>query len=93
MKLDPKVYLSAAYLRAAEMIANGSQRYCCFAIRHAVNHKGDIWGCPYVSGFKEMFDPMDGSGHLWWDNPTPENQLARSLALCFMAEIAKEGEL
>lgn len=77
------------YKRAAEMIANGKLNVACSAIDLA-SGSGFIYTRQRYK-FEVMFMPENKrSSSTWFDEPTPENQLARSLALLLMAEMEEE---
>jgi hypothetical protein len=81
---------SKVYLKAAKRIANNESLYCCLAIQFAAFH-ANREGSDFLDYFSEIFQPTVRHFEPWWSNPeeTDEDQLARSLALLFMAEIVK----
>lgn len=76
------------YIKASKLIATGREGFCCTSLRVV-----DM--CP--EEFKLMFHPIYENaaysldyGYAWYGNDrVKENQLARSLALLFMAELDK----
>ncbi len=73
---------STVYRKAAARIESGKSLTACSA----------LWGVKdeYIINFANYFKDS-GSGLFWWGNYSVEkNQLARSLALLFMAEIAED---
>ncbi len=83
--VDPNVYR-----KAAELIANSETRYACLAIGRANSYQ---YSYPSPSElFINMFSPEDGTRYWWGFQTSEKSQMARSLALLFMAEIASENE-
>jgi hypothetical protein len=83
--LNPNVYT-----QAAELLVNNNIRGACTAI-------GQVPECmelftPYISEFAGVFNEGNHKSYWYGFEMTEENQMARSLALLFMAEIAKEKE-
>ena len=78
------------YRKAAEIIASGESVFACVAIIYL--SKSQEYPPPEVLSFTEYFKPEIISDDISWfgDWLDKENQLARSLALLFMAEIEKE---
>ena len=68
--------LKQIYREAARQIAEGESSCCCWAIN----------GISRVD-FLRIFKPYDYITGFFYGNVTPENQLARSLALLIMAEM------
>ncbi len=76
---------SIKYLAAAKRIVAKESKFCCSALTQ-------VQQPPF--SFRSWFRP-DGQDDIaiWYGMPgNQQNQLTRSLALLFMAEIAKEGE-
>lgn len=79
------------YRESAKAIAEGTARYCCGALNEKAVEDDDYWEATQT--FKNMFSPynMELGQHYWWGfQTTEESQLARSLALLFMAEMAQD---
>lgn len=71
------------YKKAAQLVADGKLPYACWAITDVTMSS---YG-PYSIKFAQYFR-QEGYGAYWFGNKEePENQLARSLALLFMAEM------
>lgn len=82
------------YTEAAKRIVSGSNIYTCVAIREAM--KCRAWDFKYVGFYRNWFMPPLGESVDWWNYinfDVHKYQLPRSLALLFMAEIAKEENL
>lgn len=83
---------STLYTKAAKRIVAGKNLYSCVAIwnLHTNTDTEDLLILIYQTWFIHSWREENG----WWDlcDETPELQLTRSLALLFMAEIAKETE-
>ena len=76
------------YRKAAERIASGESIFACIAIND-LSESGNLYS-PEELSFAKYFKPED-SGNIWFGYwLDKENQLARSLALLFMAEIESE---
>lgn len=80
---------STIYRKAARRIADGKHFLSCLAISkydNYINRGGSI------AVYEDMFQHSRFYCKLgWWNDViTPENQMTRSLALLFMAEIAKD---
>lgn len=76
------------YFRAAKEISNNTALsihkalFCCVALNNSNLSSHDF------ESFERLFKPDDvPSGGSWFGETTPKNQLARSLALLFMAEM------
>lgn len=81
--------LSNVYKKASERIVLGKNMQSCVAIMDVTGLIQNI----SLDNYKELFTHHKSEENGWWcDEFTPENQLTRSLALLFMAEIAKENE-
>lgn len=65
------------YIEAAKEMSENQYEFCC----HLIRRRGLS-----TKQFKKYFDPNNGSIAFYGDI---ENQLARSLALLFMAELDK----
>ena len=78
------------YRKAAERIASGESDFACIAIEDL--SESQLQPSLAELSFSEYFKPEDTLDILPWFGFTydEENQLARSLALLFMAEIEKE---
>ena len=78
------------YRKAAKLIASGDCDFACVAIAYLSESKDPY--SPEELSFAKYFKPKDTYFNLPWfgDWNDEENQLARSLALLFMAEIEKE---
>lgn len=92
MKLNPKIYLTAA-----EYIATGNAFYACTAIGRAVYRTNLIKdreaGAPaHIAAFAEVFKPERAKPDSAWYGPATHtfSCLKRELALLFMYEIAKD---
>lgn len=70
------------YTKGAEKIARGIALGACESIKDPVA----------VRYFRQHFMPEDIVQPYWYGKFTPENRMARSLALLFMAEIVKDEE-
>ncbi len=77
---------STIYRKAAEKIASGDELFACCAIN-------PVGTCANERAFKRMFKPWNITGRAPWFgfHWQEENQLARSLALLFMAEIMEDS--
>lgn len=87
-------------IRAAELINNGTEKYCCMAIDKAVldfllsDPLRGLWQSTYdcvSSAFRRMSSrddlyPMNP----WWPNLSEKSKTERVLALLFAAEISKD---
>ncbi len=85
-----KVKKSTMYKRAAKNIANDKAQVCCCAINTSMLRYNPLLRQDFVQLFKP---PGAYELACWYGSITPDNQMARSLALLFMAEIAKETEV
>lgn len=84
-------HLAKVYRRAAERIASGESYLACIAI-------GDTESSHRAKAefiFAEFFQPRSIFGHQAWFgySDIQQNQMARSLALLLMTEMAEEGSL
>lgn len=96
MKLVPK----NIYINAAKLVANDREKFACRAITSASAQLGFDFVQPQVvrmkSKFEDIFCPevlfiLDSAGVSWYgDTRLEDNQMARSLALLFMAEMATD---
>lgn len=81
------------FISAAKRIANGTSAFACYAITdhgHWEMPLHDIHEMTIAHDkFIRTFNPENGSVR-WFGPTTPENQLARSLALLLMAEMEEE---
>lgn len=68
------------YLKAAKKIVKGDEMFCCIALPFDSEER---------ETFKKYFKGREGAYGLYGDYTKPQNQLARSLALLFMAELDK----
>lgn len=76
---------------ASERIMTGQNSYACCAI---VDASAGPAALVAVNLFIKLFKPKGKSvDQGWFGYLGPEAQLARSLALLFVAEILKEGEI
>ncbi len=86
MTLDPNLYKEAA-----QDIANKKEDFACWSIVHQLDYSPSSLA---VTEFTYWFKPYDTVGDTWntWfgDSFLEENRMARSLALLFMTEIAKD---
>jgi hypothetical protein len=77
------------WLKAAEKIVKGETHYSCLAIDRAAGEYVDTHA--RHKKYQNLFMPKNQNFiSKWWGKPTPEAQLARSLALCLMHEIYKK---
>lgn len=76
------------YKEASRRIAQKEYKFACDALAAADEN------CKLITTylFKDYFEPDEHNGFWWTTEVTEENQLARSLALLFMAEFVKEKE-
>lgn len=79
--------LAKVYRRAAERIASGEVLSCCTALSNSGMNQFE------KNDFIKMFRPKSTARAYWYGEFTPRNQMARSLALLIMAEMAEEGSL
>ena len=76
------------YRKAAERIVSGESDFACIAIND-LSESQNICS-PEGLYFAEYFKPEDSCSSWFGYTYDEKNQLARSLALLFMAEIEKE---
>ncbi len=78
------------YREASERIVNDTERFCCDALR--INGYNFVERWDALDAFDKMFCPENvGLLSYWWGfEKTKESQLARSLALLFMAEMTQD---
>ena len=69
------------YKKAARQIAEGKERLCCYSIYRNSS------GTALINKFLGMFEPKTNNKAFFYGSFNPKNQLARSLALLFMAEM------
>lgn len=75
---------SQLYRKAAKSLSNGKRQWCCSAITEVGLSQKE---------FLEWFSPYEGADNrlVWFGMVgVDEHQIARSLALLFLAEIVKE---
>lgn len=72
------------YRKAAEMLSNGtsSSGFCCHVLEYDIKIN--------TSKFEKVFSPFRGAYSFFGDTQIAENQLTRSLALLFMAEMTND---
>ncbi len=79
----------SVYYKAAILIAEGKKSLACDAI-------GTVMGSYYTNrriAFEMLFKPTEqDEWNAWYGTKTKNNQLARSLALLFLAEMENEYE-
>jgi hypothetical protein len=86
--------ISTIYTRAAKLIAENKEPFCCTALRAVLENN---LGVPYKKStyenyFEDVFRPARKSSDASWfgDRTELQNQVARTLALLFMIEIIKD---
>ena len=85
------------YIEAAEMIADGTDSFSCHALELVEFGRFNTFDRPRYNtrlfqAYKAVFKPKEyGETDAWFGyTDDPQNQLARSLALLFMAEMTEE---
>lgn len=91
---------SKLFRKASELVFKGKSKFACFAILDATSKCDYFYITPESEAFARFFQPeynqlatMDDDNDGWFGPAyVEENQLARQLALLFMAEMSKDLE-
>lgn len=85
--------MKKVYLHAAERITEFKCYGCCAAIEQSCDNSFDFFKTEMfcINHFAEVFKPKNRHIHEYWYGVlSKRNQLSRSLALLFMAEMCDE---
>lgn len=82
--------VDSVYTKAAELIADGTERYNCVAIINAESVENFEEAIDAQEVFDRTFNPKDFTTHWWGFHTTEQSQLARSLALLFLNEMNQD---